>query len=92
MSNKLTSLTGFGEGDPKPERKWNEPGHRFEHSHKPMTYKEKLGKSAAKSSALNKKMGKKGTADYINAERKSQGYKPMSAKDKRIHEGMDKYL
>ena len=46
----------------------------------------KSGKHKALQSA------KKGSADYINAERKRQGYKPMSAKDKRIHEGMDKFL
>lgn len=37
-------------------------------------------------------MAKKSSADHINAERKRQGYKPMDAKRKRIHEGMDKYL
>ncbi len=47
------------------------------------------GLYSAKSKALEKK---KGSADHINAERKRQGYKPMSAQDKRIHEGMDKYL
>lgn len=46
-------------------------------------------KARAKTHALKKKTS---TADHINAERKRQGYKPMSAKDKRIHEGMDKYL
>lgn len=57
MSNKLTSLTGFGEGDPKPEKgnaNWALGG-----SHAPSrnwsAHKDKTGKTAA----LNKKMGKK---------------------------------
>lgn len=39
-----------------------------------------------------KKMGKKDSATHINEERKRQGYKPMSEKRSRIHEGMDKFL
>lgn len=60
MTDKLTSLTGFGTGDPKPEKgnaNWALGG-----SHAPSrnwgAHKDKTGKNA-KSSALNKKMGKK---------------------------------
>lgn len=109
MPNKLTSLTGFGEGDPKPEKKDSHPanqaywarksksiganaekfysGDKSEHAKVTASMHSKV----AKSSALNKKMGK-GSASGINAERKRQGYKPMDAKRTRIHEGMDKYL
>jgi len=67
----------------------------LKHGFEGKTYKDKKGESfvgyskSAKSKALERK---KGSADHINAERKRQGYKPMSAQDKRIHEGMDKYL
>lgn len=60
MSNKLTSLTGFGEGDPKPEKKNNyglEPKVADKiRSNMRKTYGPQ---HSAKSSALNKKMGKK---------------------------------
>ena len=60
MSNKLTSLTGFGEGDPKPEKgnaNWALGG-----SHAPSrnwgAHKDKTGKNA-KAKALASKMDKK---------------------------------
>lgn len=94
MSNKLTSLTGFGEGDPKPE-KGNKPmfesGKKYKYNEVASKWNAHMESKNAKSSALNKKMGK-GSASGINAERKRQGYKPMDAKRTRIHEGMDKYL
>lgn len=114
MTNKLTSLTGFGEGDPKDEnyavrrsvakhefKKMtdNLPGYLKRRGSYRLHLKNHLLKendptkwekySGAKSKALSKKVG---SADRINAERKRQGYKPMDAKSKRIHEGMDKYL
>lgn len=84
MPNKLTSLTGFGEGDPKPEKgnaNWALGG-----SHAPSrnwgAHKDKTGKNA-KSSALHKKMGKKDSYQpdqmYSDA-----AMKRFSAKRKRL--------
>lgn len=65
MSNKLTSLTGFGEGDPKPERKKipvadkssEKESYHFSSSGTTKRGVKRFG-SGAKSSALHKKMGK----------------------------------
>ena len=89
MSNKLTSLTGFGEGDPKPERTVRKSGRQ---ERKVIPYrndyngygagKPSRNKESAKSSALNKKMGKsdklsadmkKNPGKYVHAPTRSSG-------------------
>lgn len=97
--HNLTGLKGFGEGDPKPEfTKDQKRGFSKRVARGTMGVHEvrKQAKDAmatnmvkAKSKALSKKSG---SADGIDRERKRQGYKPLDAKTRRIHEGMDKYL
>ena len=66
MSNKLTSLTGFGEGDPKPEKKDKpmfESGKKYKYNEVASKWNAHMESKNAKSSALNKKMGKKGEVE-----------------------------
>lgn len=61
MSNKLTSLKGFGEGDPKPEKKERHL-HVVGMGHGRVKGPENMKRNpvlSPKSSALHKKMGKK---------------------------------
>lgn len=91
MSNKLTSLTGFGEGDPKPEKHGHfgktTPKNEGERRFMGMMKKQKgptFENSPAKSSALNKKMGKKdekfvkqlgNIKEHVSGGKKSGGFK-----------------
>lgn len=74
MANKLTSLTGFGEGDPKPEKTkkdvFKAPGHSRRLTHRTITDdaggrtvqfggRANYHRGEAKSKALSKKLGQK---------------------------------
>lgn len=73
MADKLTSIKGFGEGDPKPEKKdrkmasWRKEaikvhgGSDFKRTGNLKADAHRAIGNMSKSSALNKKMGKKST-------------------------------
>lgn len=88
MSNKLTSLTGFGEGDPKPE-KGNKPmfesGKKYKYNEVASKWNAHMESKNAKSSALNKKMGKGSGKNphYFGTKNKSESEKLQKSFEER---------